>query len=67
MQTKIASMVSSGEADLTIPLYEIFLSGCYEKAEEIDDSGGNLGMFFEELFCSWIDARQKAKSGVGPA
>jgi len=38
----------------------MFLSGCYEKAEEIDDSGGNLGMFFEEIFCSWIEVRQKA-------
>ena len=43
-----------------VSLYETFLSGCYEKAEEIDDSSGNLGMFFEELFCSWIKARQKA-------
>ena len=33
----------------------LYLEGHYEKAEEIDDSGGELGMFFEELFCSWID------------
>lgn len=39
----------------------MFLSGCYEKADEIDDSSGNLGMFFDELFCSWIKARQKAR------
>lgn len=61
VQTKIDALVSSGEAERAVQLYEIFLSGCYEKAEEIDDSGGNLGMFFEELFCAWIEARQKAK------
>ena len=31
----------------------------------MDDSGGNLGLFFEELFCSWIRGRQKA--GEDPA
>jgi hypothetical protein len=41
-------------------LYELFLAGCYEKAEEIDDSSGNLGMFFKDLFCGWIKARQAA-------
>jgi hypothetical protein len=25
--------------------YETLIAGCYEKAEEIDDSGGELGMF----------------------
>ncbi|MBI2931112.1 MAG: hypothetical protein HYY16_05635 [Planctomycetes bacterium] len=41
-------------------LYETFIAGCYEKAEEIDDSGGNLGMFVESLFCGWIRARVAA-------
>jgi len=41
-------------------LYETFLAGCYEKAEELDDSGGNLGMFVESLFCGWIKARTVA-------
>ena len=36
--------MESGEADRTVRLYEMFLSGCYEKVEEVDDSGGNLGM-----------------------
>jgi hypothetical protein len=40
-------------------LIETFIAGCYEKAEEIDDSSGNLGMFVEELFCCWVDIRQK--------
>jgi tetratricopeptide (TPR) repeat protein len=58
---KIDSLVKDGQAERAVSLYEIYLSGCYEKADEIDDSGGDLGMFFEELFCAWINARQKAK------
>ena len=61
MIDKIDILLENGKAKQAVYLYEIFLSGCYEKAEEIDDSGGNLGMFFEELFCSWIYGRQKAK------
>ncbi|MBW2249610.1 MAG: hypothetical protein JRF60_03005 [Deltaproteobacteria bacterium] len=58
---KIDALVKDGEAERAVSLYKLFLSGCYEKADEIDDSGGNLGMFFEDLFCAWIAARQKAK------
>ncbi len=58
---KIDALVKEGHAERAVSLYEIFLSGCYEKANEIDDSGGDLGMFFEDLFCAWINARQKAK------
>ncbi len=61
VKEKIDDLVMKEAAKQCVPLYEMFLSGCYEKAEEIDDSGGDLGMFFEELFCSWIKARQKAK------
>lgn len=61
VKEKIDDLVMKGAAQQCIPLYEMFLSGCYEKADEIDDSGGNLGMFFEELFCSWVEARQKAR------
>jgi len=57
---RIDALVKNGEAERAVGLYEMFLSGCYEKAEEIDDSGGNLGMFFGQLFCAWIKARQKA-------
>lgn len=60
VKEKIDDLVMKGAAKQCVPIYEMFLSGCYEKAEEIDDSGGNLGMFFEELFCSWVKARQKA-------
>lgn len=58
---KIEKLVKNGEATKAVPLYEILLAGCYNKAEEIDDSSGSLGMFFEEIFASWIRARQKAK------
>ncbi|MBW2169815.1 MAG: hypothetical protein JRG69_11265 [Deltaproteobacteria bacterium] len=43
-KSKIDDLMENGEADRAVRLYEMFLSGCYEKAEEIDDSGGNLGM-----------------------
>ena len=61
IKKKIDDLIENGQAGQAVPLYEMFLSGCYEKAEEIDDSSGNLGMFFEALFCSWIRARQEAK------
>jgi len=60
VESQIDELVKSGQAERAVSLYEILLSGCYEKAEEIDDSGGNLGMFAQELFISWIKARQKA-------
>jgi len=53
-------LVEKGDAERAVHLYELFLAGCYEKAEEIDDSGGTLGEFFTDLFISWIRARQKA-------
>jgi hypothetical protein len=57
---KIDELGGCGETDRAVHLYELFLSGCYDKAEEIDDSSGRLGMFFEELFLAWIKARQQA-------
>jgi len=48
------------EPDRAARLYEIFIAACHEKAEEIDDSGGNFGMLVEGLFCDWIKARQAA-------
>jgi hypothetical protein len=41
-----------------VGLYETFLAGCYEKAEELDDSSGSFGQCVDELFCGWIKARQ---------
>lgn len=60
VRAKIDAMADKGKAKDAVGLIETFLAGCYEKAEEIDDSGGNLGMFFQDLFCSWIRARQEA-------
>jgi hypothetical protein len=41
-----------------VRLYETFLAGCYEKANELDDSSGSFGMFVDDLFSGWIKARQ---------
>ncbi|MCK5802988.1 MAG: hypothetical protein KAI66_09160 [Lentisphaeria bacterium] len=57
---KLPKLVAKGEAARACEFYEMLLAGCYEKVEEIDDSSGDLGMFFEELFCDWVRARQKA-------
>ncbi len=59
VQTEIARLVE-GEPARAAFLYETFLAGCYEKAEEIDDSGGSFGQFVEALFLGWIKARQAA-------
>ena len=56
---KIANLTGSDPAR-AVALYETFLAGCYEKAEEIDDSSGSFGQFVDELFCGWIKARQAA-------
>lgn len=60
VKNRLDVMVKAGEARKAVELYETFVAGCYDKAEEIDDSGGNLGDFFRWLFVSWIDARQRA-------
>src|SRR5438309_8801991 len=39
-------------------LYETFLAGCYEKAEELDDSSGSFGQLVDDLIRGWIKARQ---------
>ncbi len=60
VKDRLDAMVKAGQARQAVELYETFLAGCYEKAEEIDDSGGNLGDFFQQLFVSWVRARQRA-------
>jgi hypothetical protein len=47
-----------------VTLYEVFLAGCYQKAEELDDSDGNFGMFVRGLLCCWVRARRA--SGASP-
>jgi poly-beta-hydroxyalkanoate depolymerase len=39
-------------------MYETFIAACYEKADEVDDSAGYLGMFGGSLFARWVTARQ---------
>lgn len=60
VEEKLAALVTGGEAERAVGLYETFLAGCREKIEECDDSGGNLGMFWDCLFCGWVKARQSA-------
>ncbi len=48
------------DARRAVSLYETFLAGCYEKAEQLDDSSGNFAMFVVSLYCGWIRARQAA-------
>lgn len=49
------------DAGSAVRIYEIFIGACHEKAEELDDSGGNLAMFVQQLFVDWVRARQAAK------
>jgi len=56
---KIAKLTNTDPAR-AVALYETFLAGCHEKAEEVNDSSGSLGQFVDELFCGWIKARQAA-------
>ena len=60
VKDQLDAMVKANKARQAVEVYEVFLAGCYDKANEIDDSGGNLGDFFRELFVSWIHARQRA-------
>jgi hypothetical protein len=61
VEAEIKRLIRSAPERATA-LYEAFLAGCYEKAEEIDDSLGNFGMFVESLVCGWIKARQAAEA-----
>lgn len=60
---QLEKLVRTG-SERAVGLYETFLAGCYEKAEELDDSSGNFGMLVDSLYCGWIKARQAAKSNA---
>ncbi len=60
---QIAALVD-GFPSRAAALYETFLAGCYEKAEELDDSSGGFGTFVGSLFCGWVEARRA--SGADP-
>ena len=61
IKAQLDDLIQQGDAARTVKLFELFIAGCYEKMNEVDDSSGNMGMFWEELFCSWIVARQEAR------
>ena len=63
VEAKVADLTTA-DPGRAVSLYETFLAGCHEKAEELDDSSGNLGDFVRVLFSGWIKARQAA--GAGP-
>jgi len=64
VKAELDNLMEQGDAVRVVRLYELFIAGSYEKMEEIDDSSGNMGMFFDDLFCSWVIARQRA--GLDP-
>jgi len=63
LEEELASWAPA-EPVAAVDVYEAFLAGCHEKAEEIDDSGGNFGEFVQELLGGWVRARQAA--GANP-
>jgi hypothetical protein len=52
------------DPERAVSLYETFLAGCYEKAEELDDSSGKFGMFVVSLYRGRLKARQAARADV---
>lgn len=61
VKERIDALLDS-DAARSVTLCESLLAGCYQKAEELDDSSGSLGQFVDELFSAWIKARQAARS-----
>ena len=57
VSAKIAKLIVTAPAR-AVALYETYLAGCCEKAEEVDDSSGNFGQYVDEPSCGWIKARQ---------
>jgi len=56
VEQQIAAIIIDAP-ERAVELYETFLAGCYQKAEEIDDSSGELGDFVSDLFIGWVKAR----------
>jgi len=57
VSVKIEELIDTEPARAVL-LYETFLAGCFEKADEVDDSSGDFGRYVHELFARWIIARQ---------
>src|SRR6266702_6871853 len=66
--------IAEADPKRAVGLYETFIAACYEKADEVDDSSGYLGMFGGSLSARWVTARQavfirefeKVVTGVTP-
>ena len=54
----VAARIAEADAERAVGLYETFIAACYEKADEVDDSSGYLGMFGGSFFARWVTARQ---------
>jgi hypothetical protein len=50
---KCAELIRGNPARVIV-LYETFLAGCYEKAEELEDSSGSFGQFVADPYCCWM-------------
>ena len=59
VQAHIGKLVTQGEGKRAVGLYELFMAGCIEKMDDIHCEH-EMGEFFEDLFCSWVQARQEA-------
>lgn len=64
IENEISKLVRS-DSKQGASLYESFLAGCYEKAEELNGSAWSFGQFVRELFCGWIKARQASRADLG--
>ena len=50
----VATRIAEADPERAVGLYETFIAACYEKASEVDDSSGYLGMFSGSLFARWV-------------
>jgi len=57
IRTQIDRLAST-DPERALRLHESFLAGCYEKAEEVDDSNGYFGQLVDSLYIGWLKARQ---------
>jgi hypothetical protein len=64
LKREIAALAANSPARAAA-LYGAFIAACNLKAEEIDDSDGEFGMFAGSLFCGWIQAQQAAGADPG--
>jgi hypothetical protein len=64
VEARVAGLVEAAP-ERAVALYEAFLAGCYEKADEVDDSSGSFGMLVIALVCGWVKARQRAGGAAG--